>query len=184
MSQFNATSYDIQRPTGQCAFTGRKLEPGQAYMATLVELDEEQLAQVQDKATAALGMKRVDVSIEAWQQGSRPDNLFSHWKTLVPEPNQKKRLFIDDEVLMNLFTRLEDTEEEEKLSFRFVLGLILMRKKLLKYVSSERDEDGREWWTMQPRGEAAPLTMLNPQMDEDKVGQVTAQLGQILDAEL
>ena len=32
MTSFNAPAYDIDKPTGQCAFTGRTLEPGDAYV--------------------------------------------------------------------------------------------------------------------------------------------------------
>lgn len=193
MSQFNTPTYDVQRPTGQCAFTGRQLQPGESYIATLVELSDEQLAESEDIASASLGMKRLDVSMDAWQQGQRPDNLFSFWKTTVPEPNQKKKLFVDDEVLMSLFRRLDDTSDEQKLCFRFVLGLILMRKKLLRYEGSEKrpnqGEQGaepivEEWWRMQPRGGGEPMLLLNPHMNEQRIQQVTEQLGQVLEAEL
>ena len=41
MSQFNAPTYDIERPSGQCTFTGQTLEPGEHYMAVLVEAPQD-----------------------------------------------------------------------------------------------------------------------------------------------
>ena len=77
MSQFNTPSYDVERPTGQCAITGETLEPGQAYIATLVECDPDATAESADdkqqQAARALGLRRVDVSLEAWEGGKRPD---------------------------------------------------------------------------------------------------------------
>lgn len=208
MSQFNAPAYEITRSTGQCALTGRTLEPGEAYMSTLVESDPTAAV----TPATALGLHRVDVSMEAWDQGQRPQRLFSHWKSIVPQPNQKKKLFVDDEVLMNLLRRLADASEPQRLAFRFVLALILMRKKLLRYDGSEKrtetvtttNEDGsagetkmveREWWLMTPKLDAKKghfgkwneddrIDVLDPHLDEAQIQQVTQQLNEILDAEL
>src|ERR1051325_9467406 len=97
MSQFNAPAYDVQRPTGRCAFTGREFAPQEPYMATLVEDGD--------------NLRRIDVSLDAWQGGQRPDHLFCFWKAVAPEPNAKKRLFVDDDVLMNLLERLGDADQ-------------------------------------------------------------------------
>ena len=228
MTQFNAPTYDIQRPTGQCTFTGRTLEPGEDYIATLVELDlnppeappppeveaeaenaagnsagnsasdssdassrESSDTKAEPRQTAdasALGMKRLDVSLEAWQEGHRPPNVFSFWKTTVPVREEKKKLFIDDTVLMQLFRRLAETDDEQRLAFRFVLGMILMRKRLLKYEASEKltTDDGspQEWWVLSVRGEEQRLRLLNPHLDETRIQQVSQQLSEILEAEL
>lgn len=119
MTQFNASTYSIERTTGICAFTERVLEPHEHYIATLVEDGDE--------------LVRVDISPEAWEAGKRPEHLFSYWKAVVPEPNEKKKTFVDDEVLLNLLERLADAEQPQRIAFRFVLTLILMRKKLLRY---------------------------------------------------
>jgi hypothetical protein len=195
VTQFNAPTYDVQKPTGRCAFSGRELKVGEAYMASLTELPlqatEGQTAGTPPTAAAALGMQRVDVSLEAWRDGYRPGGLFCYWRSTVPEPNQKRRLFVDDQVLLNLFHRLEGATEEARLSFRFVLALILMRKKMLKYESSEQRPDAaggqQEWWLMSAKTgdwQAQRCEVLNPRLDEAKIGQVTQQLGEILEGEV
>ena len=196
MSQFNAPAYDIQRPTGQCAFTGRILQPGEAYIAALIEVDPAQLlaaeaaaaAAPRNQAAASLGMKRLDIALDVWQEGKRPDRLFSHWKSVVAQPNQKKKLFVDDEVLVGLFRRLEGSEQPERQAFRFVLALILMRKRLLRFDGNRRQAlpggETQEWWTVTPRGEEQALDVLNPGLDEEKIQQVAQNLSEILEAEL
>ena len=188
MSQFNASSYDIQRPTGQCAFTDRTFEPGEAYIATLVEVDQPAGA----AGAAGLGLKRIDVALAAWEQGRRPDELFCFWRATVPLPDGKEKLFVDDDVLMNLFRRLEDAQQPDRQAFRFVLALMLMRKRMLKYGSSEQRRDAtgaeQEWWLMRGKSvagaEPEAFDVLNPGLDEQRLVQVAEQLGEILEAEL
>ena len=106
------------------------------------------------------------------------------WQMAMPAPDQvKKKIFVDDEVLCTLFERLSDTTEENKLHFRFVLGLILMRKRLLVYETSQTTE-GVESWTMRVKGREDRLTMINPKLNEEQVKAVSAQLGEIMNEEL
>ncbi len=153
-------------------------------------------------AAAALGMQRLDVSKEAWEAGFRPERLFCYWKTTVPEPNEKKKLFVDDAVLMNLLRRLEDATEPQRLAFRYVLALILMRKKLLRFDgteqhTAEQDDESieQEWWVLTPKQDVSKghfgrwaeddtIKVLDPHLDESQIEQVAYQLGEILDAEL
>ena len=203
MSQLNTTAYDLQRPTGRCAFTDVQLLPGDTYYATLVELTQEQLAQMSaaDRSKNALGLRRLDVSAPAWEQGQRPENLFGYWKTIVAQPNQKKKMFVDDSVLLNLLERLAQATEPERIAFRHVLALILLRKKLLRYDGIEKrddpDQDGpvQDWWQFTPKLDPAKgplgkwhegntLSVLDPRLDDSQIEQVTAQLTQVLDGEL
>lgn len=199
MTTFNAPTYNIERLSGACAVTGRKLVPGEHFMATLVETDgtapaENAAAPNQagsQLAAPTLGLKRIDVSMEAWQQGHRPEHLFGYWRSVVPEPNQKKRIFVDDEVLMRIFRRLGDADQlaaPGRPAFRFVLALILMRKKLLRYDGSatRRDETGaeQEWWRMVPKGDVEPSEVMNPHLDESQIEQVAQQLGEVLESEM
>lgn len=192
MSQFSATNYEIPRASGVCAASGRTLEPGETYYAALVDLPPDQQP---GSPESALGLARVDVSAQAWEAGFRPQHLFSFWKSVVPEPNAKKKLFVDDAVLMNLLRRLADTDQPQRLAFRYVLALILMRKKLLRYDGVRTDEQQQSWWLLTPKldiskgplGKWNPedtLLVLDPRLDESQIEQVTQQLGEILEAEL
>lgn len=186
MSSFQSPPYQIDRPSGQCAATGRTLEPGETFVAALVE-DE------------SGGLRRLDFSVEAWEAGPPPHTCFGVWRTTVPEPTRKRKPFVDDEVLMNLLRRLEDADQRQRLAFRFVLMLILMRKKLLRYDRTQREPgpDGgeREWWVLTPKADLSKgplgkwsdsetIRVLDPHLDEAAIGEVTEQLGEILNAEL
>jgi hypothetical protein len=198
MSQFNSPAYEIARTSGQCAFTGKALEPGESYMAALVEVDPADDPEGKHPG----GLKRLDVSMAAWEQNQQPVKLFSFWKTTVAPPNAKKKLFVDDDVLLNLLARLADTQQPQRLAFRFVLALILLRKKMLRYdgtvkkmVVVDGQEVERPCWRMTPKldpskgifgkwNDAVAHEVLDPQLGDDEIAAVTQQLGEILEAEL
>lgn len=173
MSRF-ATHYPVGRSSGVCAATGETLPPGTPCIATLSEREEDE------------AFDRADFSVEAWERGERPPGLFSWWRTTVAEPDARRKLLVDDEVLLDLFTRLADDDREQRRAFRFVLALILMRKKLLRFTG--RDGEGEaECWLFRAKGadpESAPVEVANPHLGDDDVRELTAQLGEILQGDL
>ncbi len=161
--------YAVSRPGGKCAATGADILPGDKFMALVKE--------------TSTGLERHDYSLDAWDDADKTDAL-AFWQTVMPQPDAvKKKPFVDDEILAGLFERMADTTEENKLHFRFVLGLILMRKRVLVYESTENRDDG-EYWLMRFRGRDDKLAMLNPKLTEEQVKSVSEQLGQIMNEEL
>ena len=166
------SGYDVARPQGVCAVTGHAITPDEKFMAALRE--------------TPTGFERVDVSMSAWPDFDRKD-IVAFWQTTMPKSEQKKKLFVDDEVLCQLFERLADVQEPAKLNFRFVLGLILMRKRMLIYETTRHEEGqggDRELWTVRFKGRDERLDLLNQRLTEEQVGEVSQQLGEILNEEL
>jgi hypothetical protein len=85
-------------------------------------------------------------------------------------------------VLQTFFNRLEGTTEPAKQRFRFVLALILLRKRILRYENSRREGDG-ELWIMRQIGDRKKHEVYNPGLSEDEIGEVTSQLGSVLHAD-
>jgi hypothetical protein len=159
-----AGSYEVGRPHGKCAVCGQIIEPGEKFMACLRE--------------TSVGFERADCMVDCWETFDR-QQIVAFWKTTMPRPEAKKKIFVDDQVLCELFERLADVVEPSKLNFRFVLGLILMRKRMLVYESTLREGE-REIWSMRFRGRDDRLDLLNPQLTEEQVTDVSRQLGEIL----
>ncbi len=176
MSRF-AADYQVARSTGLCAATGRTLQPGEPCIATLSDRVEDE------------GFDRADYSLQAWSGGNRPERLFSFWRATAPDPRHKPNMLVDDQVLMEVFERLADDDRPQRIAFRFVLTLILMRKKLLKFVGRERQagtEGPQEHWLVHRRGDdpdASPQRVLNPHLADDDVRELTAQLSEVLQGE-
>ena len=159
--------WEIDRPLGQCCGTGKKIEYGEEYFAALVETED--------------GLQRRDFCADYWQK-QKPD-VFCYWKTKLPHPDQKKHIFVDDEMLMAFFERLAEETEQEKINFRFVLALILMQKRRLKYDSS-RIEDDKEIWRLRIVGDKQTIEVINPHLDEEQIEQLSSQIGEILQVDL
>jgi hypothetical protein len=159
--------YNISKPDGTCCACNRQLQPEQEFMATICETDD--------------GFMRRDFCLDCWSDDLRDEGTIGFWRSHIPKPQEKKKLFVDDEVLINFFRRLADTDEPSRVSFRYVLALILMRKKLLAYDRTEADGEGRDIWKMHFKGSGETHDVIDPHMDEDQILQVSQDLGQIME---
>ena len=155
--------WEVQRSSGVCSLCQNTLEPCQTYYAALIDHDNSFI--------------RRDFCAHCWDK--QPEKSFSFWQTRAPEPNQKRSLFVDDNVLINFFERLADETEPLRLNFRFVRALILMRKRILKYVNTIQ-ENGNEVWQMRQAGIGTNHNVVNPHLDEEQIQQVSEELGAIL----
>jgi hypothetical protein len=171
-----AKEYKITRTAGVCSQCGRQLQEQEEYVATVVDSADEE------------DFQRKDYCLGCWDESSQGEqdttNLLGLWRARVPRPTEKKKLFVDDELLVNFFHRLDDSPESAKVHFRFVLALVLMRKKLLVYDRAEKQDDGQDVWMMHFKGSPQREQVVDPHMDEDKIAQVSHQLGEILEGEL
>jgi len=164
----------VAKPGGTCAVSGRAIPGGERFMAAVRE--------------TPAGLERIDVAPEHWEAFDKA-GLLAFWQTVMPRAEEKKKVFVDDEVLCNLFERLAEATEPAKIHFRFVLGLILMRKRLVLYDSTRHEEasDGsgpRDVWVVRMKGREDKLDLVDPKLDEKQVMEVSQQLGEILNEEL
>lgn len=127
-------------------------------------------------------LERLDICEACWGNFDRT-GLLGFWQTIMRPATAKKQVFVDDDVLCDLFGRLADVQEPAKVNFRFVLGLILMRKKRIVYESTRRDGEA-EIWKVRFKGSEEMMDLVNPRLDEQQVGEVSAQLGEILNGDL
>lgn len=145
---------------------------------------------------------RLDYALDAWNGGARPDRsmiVLGFWRTLVSEPGAKKKLLIDDQSLLELFEQSGDEGaqapgaddagaalqgNETREAFRFVLALILLRKRLIVQEGS-KGKGGRTM-LLRVRGVPKPpegpayIEVLDPGLDEATIVRVTQQLGAVL----
>jgi hypothetical protein len=163
-----SNEYEIARPTGRCAVTDRPLAEGESYYAVLLETPD--------------GFERRDYAVDAWE--GPPEGSFCYWKARVPVREKKREhLSFDPVMLTHLFLRLEDEESEMRQSFRFVLALLLMRKRLLKYEGTS-ESGGHELWRMRLTTDGTLHQVVNPRLTELQVDRLSAQLTAILSGEV
>ncbi len=157
------TEYTISRASGCCAVSGRAFEAGEEFYSVIVEAQE--------------GLERRDYSLAAWE--GPPPGALCHFKTRLPAKEEARRTFVDDEVLINFFQRLAGAEDALKQRFRFVLALILLRKRLLKYERTVREPKG-EHWDMRLVRDKTLHRVFNPVMNDREIEQVSGELSAIL----
>ena len=123
--------FEVQRCTRQCAKTEKPLEPGEVFFSAL-------------KADGA-DVRRYDYSIEAWE--GPPDDALGWWKSQMPSPNSKRTHWAPNDVMLRLFEQLEleaHQEEAHQEDMRYILALLMLRRRVVRLDCTETDEQGRE----------------------------------------
>jgi hypothetical protein len=146
------TDYQIQNSTRRCAITGKELQPGERYYSVL--LDE------------AGTFTRKDYSLDAWQ--GPPEGAFSFWQGRLAAGAAPRRPVIDDELLVDCFQRLQGEDDPNKRSFRFVLALLLMRRRRFK-LEETRQEGGGEVLVLRCARTGVRHQVLDPGMSDEEL---------------
>ncbi len=155
--------YQIQANTRRCTATGRELSPGERFYSVLVE--------------EGAKLVRKDYSEQAWS--GPPREAFGFWAGRVPAPDAARRPRVDDDLLMECFHRLEGQEIPDRLHFRYVVALLLMRRKRLRFEEA-RVEDGEEVLYLRCTTTREPCRVVNPRMTEEQMNAVQDEVFQVL----
>jgi hypothetical protein len=157
--------YQIQANSRRCARTGRELQPGERIFSVLYEREGQWV--------------REDVASDAWT--GPPPQAFSFWQTRVPSPKERRRLLVDDDMLRELFERLEKATEVRQVQFRYLLALWLMRRKALRFEAVQRSDD-QEWLVLRDARTGREVVVLDPRLDDSELEEVQGQLQNLLAA--
>ncbi len=157
------TDYQIQPNTRRCTATGRELRPGERFWTALIEEGGKFL--------------RRDYSSEAWQ--APPEGAFSFWCGRVPASDEKRRPRFDDELLVDCLQRLEGQTEPARVNFRFVVALLLMRRKRLKFEETRKDGDS-EVLCLRCARSGARHDVVNPRLTEEEMIAVQQEVFKVL----
>jgi len=118
--------YEVQRCTRHCATSGRELKVGEVYYSALV--------------ARGARVVRLDYSADAWQ--GPPEGALGWWKSQVPGRDAKKLHWAPNEVMLELLEQLE--AQPDKLDMRYVLALLLIRRRVVRLEETDSDERRRE----------------------------------------
>jgi len=157
------TDYQIQPNTRHCAVSGRELRPGEKFYSVLLQ-DGGKLV-------------RHDYSAEAWH--GPPEGAFSFWSGRVPAAEQSRKLRIDDDLLADCFQRLEGQTEPAQVNFRYVVALLLMRRKRFKFEEA-RVEEEQEILRMRCTRTGTQYDLVNPRLTEEEMMAVQDEVFKVL----
>src|SRR5205807_2442607 len=108
---------------------------------------------------------RQDYSAEAWH--GPPPNAFGFWAGRVPAPEQSRKPRFDDDLLLDCFQRLEGQTEPGRVNFRYVVALLLMRRKRLRF-EEVRKQGGHEVLLLRCARTGTKHEVVNPQLNEEQ----------------
>ncbi len=128
--------WKIRRRHQQCSRCESTFEDGTRHVS-LLRIDEEE------------SLLREDLCLVCWEGADQAAVLF-WWATCFHE-NRKKSLQLDLESLERLFMELDGTEPEKLRELRYLLCLLLMRKRKLKLVRVARSRGEERLILRRPR---------------------------------
>jgi hypothetical protein len=163
MDMTTGMDYQIQPHTRRCAVTGREIKPGERFYTVLLEEGQQ--------------FVRRDYSAEAWQ--GAPAGAFSFWAGKVAENAESQRPPIDDELLLDCFHRLEGQLEPHQVNFRYVVALLLMRRKRLRFEDA-RQKNGQEAIVVRCLRDRKSYEVFNPRLSEEEIASVQEEVFKVL----
>ena len=125
-------SWHIKARAHECASTGRPFEEDEPFFTALFP----------DPHSA--GYLRKDYSEEAWRTRSQDDEKpFSFWRTTYKPPVQEKAVeIVDKENPERLLARLVEEDEPHTENARYILAVMLERKRILVETDSQATNSG------------------------------------------
>lgn len=118
--------FEVSRCTRHCAETQRQLEPGETFYSTLTVEGAEVI--------------RRDFCQQAWQ--GPPEGVLGWWKSQMPDRDANRLHWAPNDVMLHLFEEM--AEQPELADMRYVLTLLLVRRRVMRLEESQHDEQGRE----------------------------------------
>ena len=148
------------RPIGKsCAQSGKLFQPGETCWSVLLEQDGK--------------LVRQDLSADVWQ--GPPEGAIGHWKCIIPEGSESSRLKLDADSLFDYFLQLNDSPNSIQQQYRYVLGLLLLRKRRLILEEVHYDED-RPVMRLVGSGGEGPFDVPEEELSEDQIQRLQHQL--------
>lgn len=119
---------------------------------------------------------RLDFCVSCWE-GRDGGGFLCSWKrkTRVRETQPT----VDGSVVFEIFQRLDGAEEKHDRNFRYILGLLLMRRKRLKFVDVEKTENGEFLVLEDKQIEDVKYRLLDPGMSEEEIQHAKDEVGKL-----
>jgi hypothetical protein len=155
--------YEIQRSTKHCAVSGREFAPGETYYSVLMAEGDD--------------VQRADYAEEAWK--GPPEGALGWWKSKIPDAKSKRKHWAPNDVMLQVFDEL--AAQESKQDMRYVLALLLVRRRVMRHEDTERDEQGQEQMVLYcpRRDETYRIPAVLP--DAPRVDEIQAELAKLLE---
>ena len=151
--------FNIRPVAKSCAKSGRVFLPGDECWSVLFEKDGQ--------------LVRQDFSSEAWS--GPPADAIGHWRCQVPDTVESGRPKFDPDSLFDYFLQLSDSPNQVQQQYRYVLALLLLRKRRL-ILEEVIDVDDRQTMRLTGSGGEGPFDVAEEELSEDQIDRFQQQL--------
>tara|TARA_Y100001934_G_C12038413_1_gene624833 strand:+ start:127 stop:609 length:483 start_codon:yes stop_codon:yes gene_type:complete len=118
--------FQIQRCTRRCSVTEKEFKPGEIFYSVLI--------------SDGAAIIRQDFSKDAWE--GAPEDSVGWWQSCMPAVTGKKMGWAPNDVMLEFFHELAD--KPEKSDLRYVLTLLLIRRRVMRLEETKSEEDSQE----------------------------------------
>jgi len=154
--------YEIERSAKLCAATGREFAPSEKFYSVLFAEGSE--------------LKRCDYSAGAWQ--GPPEGAIGWWKSQMPDQHARRSHWAPNDLLLNLFDEL--AAQPDKQDMRYVLALLLVRRRVMRLEEEQRGEAGYEKLVLYCPRRDAQYEVLAMRLDLQRIDEIQEVLAKVL----
>lgn len=159
------TDWDIQSRACACTTCQEPFHDKQTYHTLL--------------SMTAAGYERRDLCTECYLAAKR-DGVFSYWQgefKLPPPPPPEP---IEKNTAESLLRNLLDSTDPTHAAARYILAVMLERKRLLKHRDTVHEADGKELLVYEHAQTGESFTIPDPKLRLDQLQEVQQQVGDLL----
>jgi hypothetical protein len=157
------TNYQIHGPARVCVATGRVLKAGEKVYSVLRDENGQ--------------FVRTDYAADAWP--GPPAGAVAWWTGRIPEAGKAAKPTINDDLLADCFEHLSGTTDPARLRFRYVVALLLMRRKWFKFEDARKRGD-RDSLVVRDTRTGRRHEVDDPQMTEPEMDAVRDEVFRVL----
>ncbi len=154
--------YEQVRATRRCAATGREFAPGETFYSVLI--------------AEGANLLRHDYSADAWS--GPPEGAVGWWKTHAPRRHPQRIAWAPNDVMLNLLEQLAD--DPAHADMRYVLALLLVRRRVCRLEETERGEHDQETLVLYCPRREMEYRVRAATPDEERTKQIQEELARLL----
>lgn len=161
-------TWHIRSRANECALTGRPFEEGESFYTAIYFNPE------------LNGYERRDVAVDAWEQELSERTPFSYWKAVYEKAVvEEKPEITPKESALTLLSRFIEEDDPRTENARYILALMLERKKQLMPTSEKEGEQGKMlFYENKKTGEV--FIIRDPELRLDELEQVQDEVANLL----
>ena len=154
--------FEVQRFPRRCCKTDRQFAPGDTFYSALVAKGADVIRQ--------------DFSEQAWS--GPPEGTIGWWKSQMPDVHASRMHWAPNDVILHYFEQLEGNAE--KADMRYVLALLMIRRRIVRLEETETDDQHGELFVLYcPRNEREyRVPVVVP--PEPRIGEIQNELAELL----